>query len=225
MSTVASNDQPLTNLAIDSRAFGDSRTLLVASAIFGSIIVFPGAASGVMAVCLAAGLLVASWIDTRTRLIPNRLTYPLILVGITCNLVASLFVSERAIGIVGIGESLTGAVLCFGVMLLLFMSNATGGGDVKLATAIGAFLGPQAGLTAIAWCHICAGVFIVLWLLCRLPVSRMICGVWAYSKSCLVCGSLQPVAWDFGSVSNQRIPMAAFFALGTFLTQLGWRLW
>ncbi len=43
-------------------------------------------------------------------------------------------------------------------MLCMFLAGATGGGDVKLATALGAFLGPEIGLSAIAWCHVLAGV-------------------------------------------------------------------
>lgn len=174
---------------------------------------------------LAASLFVAAWIDTKIQLIPNRLTYPLILLGIFGNLALSIFTNGSITIAVGIQESLAGAAVCFGVMLILFLSNATGGGDVKLATAIGAFLGPQDGIMAIAWCHVVAGVFAILWMIVGVNLLRMIRGSRTYIASCMIAGGLVPVECDLRSVGQKRIPMAAFFTIGVVITQLGYRLW
>jgi len=187
--------------------------------------IVPAAAGWLMVVCFAAALLIASWIDTRTRLIPNRLTYPLFIFGISGNLIISLLGNDTTAGAVGIQESLTGASICFGLMLLLFVSNATGGGDLKLATAIGAFLGPQAGLMAIAWCHVLAGAFVLAWLLSQLDLLRLTQNLRHYFFACLVAGRIKPVRCDLSSVGQKRIPMAAFFTLGVVMTVLGYRLW
>lgn len=189
------------------------------------VTVIPDAAGWLMGTCLAVTLLVASWIDTKTRLIPNRLTYPLVLFGIAGNLIMSLLGSDELAGVVGVDESLKGFGLCFALMLLLFLLNATGGGDVKLATAIGAFLGPQAGLMAIAWCHVLAGIFVLVWMLSRLDLLRLLRNSRHYLLACFFAGRLMPIAWDLSSVGKKRIPMAAFFTLGVLITQLGYRLW
>ena len=189
------------------------------------IVVAPATAGYILLTYLSGVLLVASWIDTKTRLIPNRLTYPLVLFGIGGNLAMSVFVNDEVAGVVGIEESLKGTAFCFSLMLLLFLSNATGGGDVKLATAIGAFLGPEAGIQAIAWCHLLAGVFVLIWMLSRIHFTQVKRTTWAYAKACFFMGRLQPIALNFGSVAHKRIPMAAFFALGVLVTQLGFRLW
>jgi len=191
----------------------------------GCSVVAPEVAGWLIGASLAVALLVASWIDTKTRLIPNRLTYPLVLFGIGGNLAMSVFVNDDVAGVIGIEESLKGTAFCFSLMLLLFLSNATGGGDVKLATAIGAFLGPEAGIQAIAWCHLLAGVFVLIWMLSRIHFTQVKRTTWAYAKACFFMGRVQPIALNFGSVAHKRIPMAAFFALGVLVTQLGFRLW
>ena len=188
-------------------------------------VAIPAAAGWFLGIVFTFALLFATWIDTKTRLIPNRLTYPLVLFGIGSNLVVSLLVSDEVAGVVGFEESLKGAGLCFSLMLMLFLSNATGGGDVKLATAIGAFLGPQDGIMAIAWCHVLAGIVVLVWMLSRVRVLRGLRRAWAYGETCILSRRLQPVALNFSSVANKRIPMAAFFALGVLVTQLGFRLW
>ncbi len=190
-----------------------------------AVIVDPVLAGWLMWLCLAAALLAASWIDSKTRLIPNRLTYPLVLFGVSGNLLMSLVASDKMAGGAGIEQSLTGAAVCFGLMLLLFLSNATGGGDVKLATAIGAFLGPQNGLMTIAWCHVLAGTFVLLWMLSRVNVLQSLRSSSHYVKACLYVGKLLPISCDLSSVGQKRIPMAAFFTLGVLVTLLGYRLW
>lgn len=197
----------------------------LALCFFAVVVVAPVLAGWLMWLCLAVALLAASWIDTKTRLIPNRLTYPMVLFGISGNGLVSLVASDEMAGMAGIEQSLTGSAVCFGLMLLLFLSNATGGGDVKLATAIGAFLGPQNGLMTIAWCHVLAGTFVLLWMLSRVNVSQSLRSVSYYVNACLHAGKLLPISCDLSSIGHKRIPMAAFFTLGVLVTLLGYRLW
>ncbi|MCP4602002.1 MAG: prepilin peptidase [Proteobacteria bacterium] len=81
---------------------------------------------------------VAAWTDFRTGRIPNRLN----LVGLGVGLVAAL-VSGGARGLL---IALVGVLVTALVPLLLFRFDAMGGGDVKLFAALGALLGPAAGL-------------------------------------------------------------------------------
>ncbi len=147
----------------------DKQTALVCTLVVAlGVAVIPSATGWLLQIGFAATLLVAAWVDTKTRLIPNRLTYPLVLHVVGFNLFASLLGTNELAGLVGITQSLQGFGLCFAVMLLLFLSNATGGGDVKLAAAIGACMGPQAGLMSVAWCHVLAGGFAIGWTLSQL---------------------------------------------------------
>jgi len=50
----------------------------------------------------------------------------------------------------GLIQSITGGLICFGLMFLHYVTSGGGGGDVKLATAVGFGFGAAAGLHVIA---------------------------------------------------------------------------
>ncbi len=89
-------------------------------------------------------LIVVSFIDLDLRIIPDRVTLPGIAVGL---IVAPL------LGLTTFGGSLLGAVVGGGALYLIaivgeaaFGKESMGGGDIKLAAMLGAFLGWQAVL-------------------------------------------------------------------------------
>ena len=102
---------------------------------------------------LAAGVLVATVIDIRTRRIPNELTAAM--AGIGVGLAAS------GVSGLSLGASLVG----FGVGLLLMLPGhalgATGAGDVKLMAAIGALIGPGMVVNAFLFTAVAGGVLAV----------------------------------------------------------------
>ncbi len=89
---------------------------------------------------------VAAVLDYRTGLIPNEVTYPLVLAGSLAHIVANAISMSRVNIAWILLETLAGALLCGLVPLLLWRSSAMGGGDVKLLTGLGALLGPAIGL-------------------------------------------------------------------------------
>ncbi len=88
-----------------------------------------------MLIPLLALLGIAAWTDLRWRIIPNWLNLAILFAGLT-----------RAITDpwmdIGLGRALLGALLGFGLMFIPFALNALRGGDIKLMTALGAWLGP-----------------------------------------------------------------------------------
>ena len=85
-----------------------------------------------LAVALA---LIAGWTDWRSRRIPNWLTVPGFVVGVSVNVLAW--------GWVGLKASLLGAGLGLLVLLPFVFLRSLGAGDWKLAGALGAFVGWQ----------------------------------------------------------------------------------
>ena len=85
----------------------------------------------ILTACLA---LVAGWADFRTRKIPNWLTVPAVVAGITLRTVLGGWPGAKA--------SLEGLALALGLLLPLVLLRALGAGDWKLMGAVGAFLGP-----------------------------------------------------------------------------------
>ncbi len=92
-----------------------------------------------------AGFIAVTMIDWDTFLIPNELSYGLLLVGLAAAPINPLFAGGplRAYGAsvlgAGVGFFLTWGIAVFGEFL--FKREAMGGGDIKLMAAIGAWSG------------------------------------------------------------------------------------
>lgn len=79
---------------------------------------------------------IATYIDQKTRIIPNWLTRPLIAIGVLSYLVAGVFTHDVWLAIL----SSAGALCAFAIGYLLWQLRAWGGGDVKLLMGIGAMI-------------------------------------------------------------------------------------
>jgi prepilin peptidase CpaA len=94
-----------------------------------------GYLSQVLVVALACALVYACWTDLRRREIDNWLNAA-IAIG------APLFWLSAGIGWVDIVFQIGIAIVVFIVLVLLFVSGAMGGGDVKLLTALALWIQP-----------------------------------------------------------------------------------
>jgi Flp pilus assembly protein protease CpaA len=129
-------------------------------------------------------------------------------------------VGPPMLGGIGIGECLAGAGLCFIVTLFGYDLSGGGAGDVKLATVIGALLGLHAGIFAIAYSYLVAGVAIVAW------------STWNYGPLGLAKAGFRKIGRLFGrfwpfpvTPEDQKIlmtpvPLGPYFAIGTILVVL-----
>jgi leader peptidase (prepilin peptidase)/N-methyltransferase len=166
----------------------------------------------------------AVWSDLSERRIPNQL-------NVCGAVIALLFACSNGFiafdepldvplpwiagfGSVGLTAALVGGAVCFTATLILWCLRAVGGGDVKLAFVIGAFLGWQDGLSVLLWSQLLAAMALILWY----GTSQL----WTFA-------GLQPAyARKFDGVSGsvaQRgqlsLPMAPFFAAGGIITVFG----
>lgn len=104
----------------------------------------------------AAACLAAAATDVRFRRIPNRITFPAMLV---------LLVLHGAFsGLSGLGESAFGLLGGFLVFLIPHLFGLLGAGDVKLMAVVGAGLGSQALLTIVLFTSLAGGLQIIIWL-------------------------------------------------------------
>jgi Flp pilus assembly protein protease CpaA len=185
---------------------------------------------------LLATLITSAITDIKYQRIYNWTTYTALLWALAINIVATTSarleysalpslepanaVGPPMLGGIGIGECLAGAGLCFIVTLFGYDLSGGGAGDVKLATVIGALLGLHAGIFAIGYSYIVAGVAIMSWT------------TWKYGPLALVkagfrkIGSLFGRFWPFPHTSEDQkilmtpVPLGPYFAIGTLLVVL-----
>lgn len=103
-----------------------------------------------LAGCILITILIcAAFSDLQTGLIPNRLTYPGIIIG----LALAWFTIGLKSALIG---SLGFAVLFF--IIAVASKGGMGGGDIKLAGVIGAFLGWQGALVVFVLASLLGGL-------------------------------------------------------------------
>ncbi len=120
------------------------------SGMFGWIVV--GTSAAVMGA--------AAVLDLRFQRIPNNLTYPAAAAGIALHCVGATTV------LVGLKDSLLGLALGFGVLFLGYMFGGIGGGDVKLAAALGALVGLDVTVLGLLYMGLIGGALalsIMIW--------------------------------------------------------------
>jgi prepilin peptidase CpaA len=123
---------------------------------------------------LVVVLAVATWSDVRTRRIPNVLTLSAFVFALVVRSVAGLDV---------LADGLLGAGLALCLLLPLFAMGGVGGGDAKLLTAVGAFLGVHGLLVALLATAIAGGVLALVFAVRRgviLPVLLNTGGLMKY---------------------------------------------
>ncbi len=94
--------------------------------------------------------LVCMVIDVRSRRIPNWLTVPMLILGVTVHSIVG--------GLAGLQTSLGGFATGFGILFVLWLVGGGGGGDVKMLGALGAWL----GATLVVFAFLASAVVVVL---------------------------------------------------------------
>lgn len=109
---------------------------------------------------ICTGMIAAAVIDWWKFKVPNKLTFPLIISGWLLGL-CNNFGLEAGQG--GIGASLLGTILAFGLMLPIYAIGGMGAGDVKMTMGFGAWIGAFYGLPDGLWIVLyafCAGTIV-----------------------------------------------------------------
>src|SRR4051794_10448954 len=81
-------------------------------------------------------VLAAAWADVKTRHIPNWIPVS----GAVCGMIFQVWHG----GLAGVLAGIAGAALGMAIFLPLYILGGMGAGDVKLFTAVGTLVGPQA---------------------------------------------------------------------------------
>jgi len=116
--------------------------------------------------CVGLVALIAAATDLWKFKVYNALTFPA--------LIAGLAVSTWLGGFEGFKASALGAGLGFGTLVVFFALGGVGAGDVKLMTAVGAWIGPALALQVFLAASLAAGVYALILLFVQGGAARAI---------------------------------------------------
>jgi prepilin peptidase CpaA len=161
-------------------------------------------------VCVA-GALAAAATDVRQRRIPNRLTGPMILLGIAW--------SVSVAGGTGMRGALLGMVVTGLPFIALWLLSGSGAGDAKLMLGIGAWLGPGNGVVALLGVALCGGVLSLAYAIAQKRFVLVLANVgWMFAWMPAV---LRGRRWDQWrqivppAATHQRVPYGLAIFFGT----------
>ena len=165
--------------------------------------------AGIRSALFYGCLIVVAVLDLRFRRVPNSVSVPFLLAGVAAALVLD--------GGWAALESLGGATVGLGMLIVPFALRLVGGGDVKTLAAMGAWLGPTPTVFAGAVGFVAGGVMAVLLVLPRAELRR---DAWANLRFALLAQTLPDVG---PRPKSHSVPHVTAFAIGGALTRaLGW---
>lgn len=133
-------------------------------------------------------LLLAVVSDLRTYKIKNSITYSFMAAGLTANILME--------GLKGMVFSLQGILIPVACLIVLYMMRFIGAGDIKLFSAVGAVMGADFALYAVAYSFICGGAIASLLIMTRKNGAVRLRYLLSYMKCCLI--SMKPFQYtDF----------------------------
>jgi len=171
-------------------------------------------------------LLVSATTDLRHRKIYNWLSYPVfgwavLLSGLGTLAPASWGLEPLLDSVLPLGECLAGGLVSAGVMLAIYSVAGGGAGDVKLAIAIGALVGPELTLWAIAVSYLLAASFVTVDSLLTRRLRLLGPATLRLLGAQLAPERVQPPTAEQRRFLRRPIPLAGFFAVGTLLVVMG----
>ncbi|BBD08119.1 A24 family peptidase [Desulfovibrio ferrophilus] len=155
-------------------------------------------------------LLIATVTDLRERRIPNKLTYPAMLLALCWHYVMT--------GADGLVFASIGLAAGFGTMLIPFLMGYMGAGDVKLMAVAGAFLGPAGALKAFLFTSLVGGVYAVAVVAWRSPLTTMLASAMKDSKGLLAGAGTWVQNLQGRSQGVPQLAYGAAIAAGTIIS-------
>ena len=154
--------------------------------------------------------LLGAYFDVISARIPNRLTYPAIVLGLILRLV---FLGWR-----GLGSGVLGLLVCGGLFFILFAIRALGGGDVKLMATVGAWIGVGHTGTALIVCAIAGGIIAMGYVVLHKRYQTTFSNVASIMKFHAVSGVKPHPEINLSSAKAVRMPYGVAIAAGAVAT-------
>jgi prepilin peptidase CpaA len=159
--------------------------------------------------------LIAGYTDWRSRRIPNWLTVPGFLIGVSVNVLAG--------GWAGLKTSLLGAGLGLLVLLPFVFLRSLGAGDWKLAGALGAFVGWEAMVSLLMGSVFVAGVMALGLVIYKRRFKETLRNIGRLLASMLTF-RMPGAEVSLDNPQSLKVPYGVALALTTVLFSI-WKMW
>ncbi len=169
---------------------------------------------------IAAGLvlaLVAAVYDVRQRRIPNWLTY--------AGMAAGLALRFAVLGGKGVLTGVEGGLFVGAIFVCLFLTRSMGGGDVKLMTALGCFVGFQQSVQVLLATAIIGGIMAVFYMVLSRRVVVTLRNVAAIVGHHVTAPLRQHPTMNLDNPTAPRMPYGVAIAGGMLYCFLSVTLW
>ncbi|MEW5979817.1 MAG: prepilin peptidase [Acidobacteriota bacterium] len=174
-----------------------------------SFVIGQGALNPYLAVTLFVCVGLAALWDFRTRRIPNWITYP--------GMAAAVMLHLAAHGWPGVTHSLLGLATGFGLLFLVYLAGGMGAGDVKLLSAVGAFLGPSLVFASFLWTALVGGALAMLAILYKRAAVQTLRNLQQLLFGWMLKASQRDLNLTIQNNSLIKLPYGIAIALGTVL--------
>jgi prepilin peptidase CpaA len=155
-------------------------------------------------------LVMATFVDIRSRRIPNWLVLPFLAAGV--------IVTTASHGVKGLGQSMSGIALAVAVTGILCWLRGMGMGDLKLCAAVGGWIGPAQLGTALVATGIAGGVLALIWAACHGSVSESLDGASDLVSGFWTKGVHPHPSLVLDNPSARTMPYAPAIAIGTIFS-------
>lgn len=175
-------------------------------------------------------LAITSYTDFRGRKIPNWASYPAALSGLSLGALVSLQQFYGAgppsvvLGQIGFVSAVVGFSGIFLVSLAISSLTRGGAGDVKLAAAVGALMGPAFGIEMLAWGYVAAGAFVFGYVIYKSGPAGLVRMLGRRVLQSFAIGNTTRPSNAEMAVLGTPLAMAPFMALGALIAShpMGW---
>ena len=158
---------------------------------------------------------IAAWTDFRSRRIPNWLTVPGLLIGMSTNVALG--------GWGGLKNSLLGTAVGLALLLPFVLLRSLGAGDWKLAGALGAFTGPGLLVDLLLGSVFVAGVMAVVLVIYKGRTRQTIRNI-GHILISLVTFRLPGTQVSLDNPDSLKVPYGVALAFTVLLYGILWKL-
>lgn len=154
--------------------------------------------------------LVGSVFDVKSRRIPNFITFPAMLAGLSLHLALG--------GWRQLLSSLAAGLICGVIFLVFYIAGGMGAGDVKLITAVGCIAGLPHVAYLLVLTALCGGAMALVLALARGRLQQTIFNVGAIASHHSQEGLQPHPDLNLSNLDTLRLPYALAIAGGSLLT-------